>query len=82
MRLSPAESRVAEGVARCMTEKEIATEVYRSPQTIHTQIKTIYRKIGISKDTELLWWVLCSRLGLLFDVGLIKKHGIRLLRRL
>ena len=82
MKLSPAENRVADGICRGLTEKEIAAEIYRSPQTIHTQMKSIYRKCGVCKDTELLWWMICRRLGLLFDIGQIRRHGVRLFIRL
>lgn len=81
MRLSVAEHRVAECVCRGMTEKEIANEVYRSQHTIHTQMKAIYRKMGVRKDTELLWAMLFWRLGLVFDIGIIRRYGIRLLIR-
>lgn len=80
--LSAAERRVAEGICRGLTEKEIAEGVYRSQHTIHTQMKAIYKKLGIRKDTELLWWMLCWRLGIMFDLGLIRRHGIYLLVRI
>ena len=44
-----------------------------------TQKKTIYRKLGISKDTELLWWMVCARLKINFDLKEIRKHGIEIL---
>ena len=78
-RLSKAERRVAECVCRGLTEKETAAMLYRSPQTIHTQKKSIYRKLGVSKDTELMWWMICERLRMAFDLDEIRKHGIELL---
>lgn len=80
--LSAAERKVAEGVCRCLTEKEIADDVCRSPHTIHTQMKAIYRKLGIRKDTELLWWMLCWRLGIIFDLSMIRQYGIYLMQRI
>ena len=80
--LSPAEHRVAECVCRGMTEKEIADEVYRSQHTVHTQMKNIYRKLGVRKDTELMWWMLCERLGLMFDIALFHRHGVSLITRI
>lgn len=65
-----------------MTEKETAAMLYRSPQTIHTQKKSIYRKLGVSKDTELMWWMICERLRMAFDLNEIRKHGIELLMAL
>lgn len=80
--ISPAERRVAECVCKGMTEKETAAMLYRSPQTIHTQKKSIYRKLGVSKDTELMWWMICERLRMAFDLDEIRKHGIELLMAL
>lgn len=77
--LSVAENRVADGICRGLTEKEIADEGFRSPLTIHTQIKSIYRKVGVRKDTELLWWMICQRLGIIFDMAMIRHYGVRMI---
>lgn len=78
--LSVAEWMVADCICRGMSEKEAADELCRSPLTVHTQKKSIYKKIGVSKDTELLWYVICDYLGIVFDLLLIRKIGKRILR--
>lgn len=40
------------------------------------QKKSIYRKLGISKDTELLWFMITERLGKVFDLQEIRNKGI------
>lgn len=79
--LSSAEWMVADCICRGMSEKEAAEELCRSPLTVHTQKKSIYKKIGVSKDTELLWYVICDYLGIVFDLLLIRKIGKRILLR-
>lgn len=79
--LSNAEWMVADCICRGMSEKEAAEELCRSPLTVHTQKKSIYKKIGVSKDTELLWYVICDYLGIVFDLLLIRKIGKRILLR-
>lgn len=47
--------------------------------TIKTQKRSIYRKLGISKDIELIWWMVCNRLGIPFDLKEIRRQGITLI---
>lgn len=61
------------------SDKEVADKLCKSYWTVKTQKKTIYKKLGISKDTELLWWMVCERLKIDFDLGEIRKHGIEIL---
>lgn len=61
------------------SDKEVADKLCKSYWTVKTQKKTIYRKLGISKDTELLWWMVCERLKIGFDLREIRKHGIEIL---
>lgn len=77
--LSSAERRVAEEFCKGLSDKEIAESLCRSFHTVKTQKKTIYRKLGISKDTELLWWMVCEKMRINFDLKEIRKHGIELL---
>jgi DNA-binding NarL/FixJ family response regulator len=35
-------------------EKQIAHELARSPHTVHTHVKSIYRNLGVSSRGELL----------------------------
>lgn len=77
--LSSAERRVAEEFCKGLSDKEVAESLCRSFHTVKTQKRTIYRKLGISKDTELLWWMVCERLRINFDLREIRKHGIEML---
>lgn len=65
--------------AKGKTDKEIAADLYRSYWTVRTQRKTIYDKLGIRKDTELLWWLICKKLRIEFNLNNIRTKGIEVL---
>lgn len=77
--LSQEEMRVAREFCKGYSDKEVADHLCKSYWTVKTQKKTIYQKLGISKDTELLWWMICDRLRINFDLREIRKHGIEIL---
>lgn len=59
----------------------MASQLYKSYWTVKTQKKAIYQKLGISKDTELLWYMICERMGLEFSIKELREKGIELLTR-
>ena len=77
--LSPTEKLVAQEYCKGLADKEVANNLGKSIWTIKTQKRTIYRKLGISKDTELFWYMICDRLKRNFDLKEIRKHGLELL---
>lgn len=77
--LSQEEMRVAKEFCKGYSDKEVADHLCKSYWTEKTQKKMIYQKLGISKDTELLWWMICDRLRINFDLREIRKHGIEIL---
>jgi DNA-binding CsgD family transcriptional regulator/PAS domain-containing protein len=60
--LTPAESRVATGLASGLSPVQIATEHAVSVHTVRTQIRTIYKKLGVRHLAELLLLVNASPL--------------------
>lgn len=46
--LSVTERRVLLLLNRGMTEKQVAAELDRSPNTVHVHVRNIYRKLGVS----------------------------------
>ena len=77
--LSPAEWIVAEEYCKGLADKEVANNLKKSVLTTKTQKRSIYRKLGISKDTELLLYMICIKLQRDFDLKEIRKHGLELL---
>lgn len=77
--LSPAEILVANEYCKGFADKEVADSLNKSVWTIKTQKRMIYRKLGISKDTELLLYMICDKLKREFDLKELRKHGLELL---
>ena len=62
-----------------LSDKEVAVLLYKSYWTIKTQKKAIYQKLGISKDTELMAYMICERKGVKFSIKRLRELGIGLL---
>ena len=78
MRLSPSEREVALALCRGLTDKEIADMLCRSYHTVRTQKKAIYRKMGVSKDTELMAAMICEHKDIRFSVQTLREKGVHL----
>lgn len=76
--LSEREHLVAEQYCKGLADKEVADKLGRSTWTIKAQKRDIYRKLGISKDTELVLYLFCEKLKIDFDLKEIRKHGLEL----
>lgn len=63
-------------ICRGLTDKEVAERLFRSYHTVRTQKKAIYHKLGVSKDTELLWYMIFERLGKEFSLNYIREKGL------
>ena len=59
--LSEREHLVAEQYCKGLADKEVADSLQRSEWTIKAQKRDIYKKLGISKDTELVLYMFCER---------------------
>lgn len=79
MRLTRAEREVALAFCRGLSDKEVADRLFRSYHTVRTEKRAIYRKLGISKDTELLWYMILEKLGREFNINEIRKKGLELI---
>lgn len=78
MRLSPSEREVALALCRGLTDKEIADMLCRSYHTVRTQKKAIYRKMGVSKDTELMAAMICEHRDIRFSIQALREKGVQL----
>jgi len=50
--LTPSEQRVLEALARGLSNKEIAQELWLTPQTVKFHLTNIYRRLGVANRTE------------------------------
>ena len=76
--LSEREHLVAEQYCKGLADKEVADSLQRSEWTIKAQKRDIYKKLGISKDTELVLYMFCERMKINFDIKEIRKHGLEI----
>ena len=76
--MSPAEREVALALCRGLTDKEVADMLCRSYHTVRTQRKAVYRKLGVSKDTELMAAMICEHKGMPFTLPLLREKGVSL----
>ena len=66
---------------RGLSDKEVAALMNKSYWTIKTQKKAIYQKLGVSKDTELVAYMICERKGIEFNLQELREQGIELLTK-
>ena len=78
MILSRAEREVALALCHGLTDKEIADMLCRSYHTVRTQKRAIYRKLGVTKDIELMAAMICEHRGLPFTLPLLREKGVLL----
>lgn len=76
--LTEREHLVAEQYCKGLADKEVAIVLHRSEWTIKAQKRDIYKKLGISKDTELVLYMLCEKMKVDFDLREIRKHGLEI----
>ena len=50
----------------------------RSYHTVRTQKKAVYRKLGVSKDTELMAAMICLHKGIGFTIPALREKGVLL----
>ena len=76
--LRRAEREVALALCRGLSDKEVADMLCRSYHTVRTQKKAVYRKLGVSKDTELMAAMICQHKEREFSITLLREKGVAL----
>lgn len=76
--LSPSELRVAEEYSKGLTDYEVGDKLFLSPCTVRAHKYRIYQKLGINKEVELLYYMICRKLNVTFDIKEIHKKGLSL----
>lgn len=74
--LSKREKQIAAMIAWGGAKKEIADQLFISVRTVETTSRTIYKKIGITKSTELSVWYFCTHFNISFDLSPLKRQII------
>ena len=58
------------------SDKEVATALSISYETVMVHKKSIYRKSGVTKDTELVMMLVCEHLERPFTIRKLRTKGI------
>lgn len=70
------EKEIIEYLSRGLSEKEIAEKLFISPKTVNNHIDNIRRKIGVSKNIEIVAYYIANLRGKKFDLKLLRDYGI------
>lgn len=73
MELTRREMQITEYVAWGAAQKEIASMLFIDNDTVANHLKNIYRKLNITKATELAAWYFCSHYNIPLTMSPIKK---------
>lgn len=61
------------------SDKEVADRLSISYETVRVHKKAIYRKKGVTKDTELVMSMVCEKLGRPFTTKRLRRIGIAII---
>ena len=74
--LSPTEFHIAESYCRGLIDKEVAEVVDKPVLTVRTHKKHIYQKLQISSMQELVLWMVCKRIGKVWNAREVRLRGL------
>lgn len=70
------ESEVMECLSHGLTEKEIGDKLFISPKTVNNHLDNIRKKIGVTKNIEIVAYYIATLRGKKFDLKLLREYGI------
>lgn len=70
------EKDIIEYLSHGMSEKEIGEKLFISPKTVSNHLDNIRRKIGVSKNIEIIAYYIANLRGKKFDLKLLREYGI------
>ena len=74
--LGPTEFHIAESYCRGLIDKEVAEVVDKPVWTVRTHKKHIYQKLQISSMQELVLWMVCKRIGKVWNAREVRLRGL------
>lgn len=74
--ISQRESEIIECLSHGMSEKEIGEKLYISPKTVNNHMDSIRKKLGVTKNTEIMAYYVAALKGKKFDLKLLREYGI------
>ena len=70
------EKEIIEFLSHGLSEKEIAEKLFISAKTVSNHLDNIRRKLGVSKNIEIVAFYIANLRGKKFDLKLLREYGI------
>ena len=70
------EKDIIEYLSQGLSEKEIGEKLFISPKTVSNHLDNIRRKLGVSKNIEIVAYYIANLRGKKFDLKLLREYGI------
>lgn len=74
--ISKREYDILEGIVKGLSQKEIADKLNISSKTVDNHISNIKKKLGVTKNTEMIGYYVATLRGKKFNLDLLHKFGI------
>lgn len=74
--ISKRETEIIEELSHGLSEKEISEKLYISPKTVSNHLDNIRRKLGVSKNIEIVAYYIATLRGKKFDLKLLREYGM------
>lgn len=74
--ISNRENQIIEKLSHGLSEKEIGEKLFISPKTVDRHIDNIKKKIGVTKNIEIVAYYIATLRGKKFDLKLLREYGI------
>lgn len=74
--ISKRENEIIKNLSHGLSEKEIGEKLFISPKTVDRHIDNIKKKIGVSKNIEVVAYYIATLRGKKFDLKLLREYGI------
>ena len=70
------EKEIIEYLSHGLSEKEIGEKLFISPKTVSNHLDNIRRKLGVSKNIEIVAFYIANLRGKQFNLKLLREYGI------
>lgn len=70
------ENQIIEKLSHGLSENEIGETLFISPKTVDRHIDNIKKKIGVTKNIEIVAYYIATLHGKKFDLKLLREYGI------
>lgn len=76
VQLTEREQEIIDWMTHGLSQKEIGDKLNIAPKTVSCHLESIRKKIGVTKNTEILAYFVCQRNGKKFSLRLLRDYGI------